>query len=365
MSLTGNSNEEKIWNFLKSKISNEYGVAALMGNLYAESGLSSTNLENAYESKLGYTDSTYTAAVDNGTYTNFVKDSAGYGLAQWTYYTRKQNLLNYMKQQNLSIGDLEGQLNFLYNELSSSYSSVLTALKSATSILTASNVVLTKYENPANQSSSVQSTRASYGQKYYNKYAGTGLSSSTSSSSTNTSASTDTSTSATLNKTEQWQGKVTASSLNVRTYAGTSYALCSFSPLAKDTIVSVCDSVQASDGSTWYYIKYNNSYGFVSGEYIINTSFSSSSSISSTSSKSVTAKDAAASFDKSIAGTYTTTAKLNMRTGAGTGKTILVTLPKGTKVQNYGYYTKNWLYVQVTYNNILYTGFCSKSYLKK
>lgn len=65
----------------------------LMGNLYAESALSPKNLQNSYERKLGYTDDTYTAAVDSGAYKNFVKDSAGYGLAQWTYWSRKQNML--------------------------------------------------------------------------------------------------------------------------------------------------------------------------------------------------------------------------------------------------------------------------------
>jgi hypothetical protein len=91
------SNESTIWTYLKNKGLNDCGAAGLMGNLYAESGLKSTNLQNNYEKKLGYTDDTYTTAVDNGKYTNFVKDSAGYGLAQWTYWKRKQNLLNFAK----------------------------------------------------------------------------------------------------------------------------------------------------------------------------------------------------------------------------------------------------------------------------
>ena len=33
------------------------------------------------------TDKEYTDAVDGGTYTAFSSDSAGYGLAQWTYST--------------------------------------------------------------------------------------------------------------------------------------------------------------------------------------------------------------------------------------------------------------------------------------
>lgn len=171
MALTGSTNEEKIWNFFKNKGLTDCGVAGLMGNLYAESGLSPTNLQNTYEKKLGYTDDTYTAAVDNGSYANFVKDAAGYGLAQWTYWSRKQNLLNYVRSQSKSIGDLESQLEFLYKELSESYKSVLTALKAATSVLSASNTVLKDFEKPKDQGSAVQTKRASYGQAYYDKYA--------------------------------------------------------------------------------------------------------------------------------------------------------------------------------------------------
>ena len=73
MALTGNSIEEKIYNFLYGRIKNAFGVSGLMGNLYAESGLVPTNLQNSFEKKLGYTDDTYTTSVDNGDYTNFVQ----------------------------------------------------------------------------------------------------------------------------------------------------------------------------------------------------------------------------------------------------------------------------------------------------
>lgn len=86
-------NAPKIWNYFKAKGLSDYGIAGLMGNLYAESGLSPINLQNSFEIRLKYTDASYTAAVDNGSYTNFVYDKAGYGLAQWTYWSRKQSSL--------------------------------------------------------------------------------------------------------------------------------------------------------------------------------------------------------------------------------------------------------------------------------
>ena len=165
------SDEKKIWDFLFGKIGNAYGVAGMMGNLYAESGLKPTNLQNTYEKSLGMTDAEYTAAVDNGSYGNFVYDKAGYGLVQWTYYSRKQNLLDFAKGAGKSIGDLGMQLDFLWKELQG-YTTVLNTLKNAKTVLEASNIVLFKFEAPADQSETVQSKRASYGQGYFDKYAG-------------------------------------------------------------------------------------------------------------------------------------------------------------------------------------------------
>lgn len=168
------TNEERIWNFLKDKGLNDCGIAGLMGNLQAESGLRPDNLQNTFAFKLKMSDSEYTKAVDNGTYTKFSNDSAGYGLAQWTWWTRKRNLYNYAKQTKKSIGDLEMQLEFLFEELSKDYKSVLKVLMNAKTVLEASNAVLFYYEAPADQGTAVQATRALYAQKFYNKYAAVG-----------------------------------------------------------------------------------------------------------------------------------------------------------------------------------------------
>lgn len=161
--------DETIWNFLKSKGLNDFAVAGIMGNLYAESALNPKNLQNSYEKSLGFTDASYTEAVDKGSYTNFVRDSAGYGLVQWTYYSRKQNLLDYAKSVAKSIGDLGMQLEFMWQEMHG-YTSVMKTLDGATSVLEASNAILLKYERPADQSTSAQNKRAGYGQKYFDKF---------------------------------------------------------------------------------------------------------------------------------------------------------------------------------------------------
>ena len=160
-----------IWDYFKGKGFNDYGIAGLMGNLYAESGLRPCNLQNTFEKSLNLTDVTYTQAVDNDSYTNFVKDSAGYGLAQWTYWSRKQNLLKFAQEKKVSISDLTMQLDFLYQELTTGYKKVVETLKTAKSVLEASNAVLLEFERPADQSTAMQNKRAGYGQKYYDDYA--------------------------------------------------------------------------------------------------------------------------------------------------------------------------------------------------
>lgn len=168
--LTGKNNEEKIWNYLVAKGLSKAGAAGLMGNLYAESALNPKNLQNSYEKKLGCTDDSYTAAVDSGAYGNFAHDSAGYGLAQWTFWSRKQNMLAFARAAGKSIGDLEMQLDFLFKELSEGYKAVFATLKTAQNVKAASDSVLVNFERPADQSSTAKTKRAGYGQSYYDRY---------------------------------------------------------------------------------------------------------------------------------------------------------------------------------------------------
>ena len=169
--------DEYIWLYLKAKLGNEYGVAGLMGNLNAESGLRPNNLQGSYETSLGYSDESYTSAVDSGAYTEyqFVHDSAGYGLAQWTYWSRKQRMYTFWKERGYdSIGNIDMGLDFLVHELKTYYSGIWNALKKATSVREASNIVLLQYERPKDQSESAQDKRAGYSQTFYDRYTGTG-----------------------------------------------------------------------------------------------------------------------------------------------------------------------------------------------
>ena len=217
------------------------GACGLLGNIHAESGGKSNNLQQTYEKKLGYTDDTYTAAVDNGTYTNFVHDSAGYGLCQWTYYSRKQNLLNYAKGAKASIGSESMQIEFLLHELKTSYKSVFNVLcDSAKTLKQCSDVVLTQFERPADQSDAAKNRRAGYGTNIYNAVAVTTATTST----------------AKATKTVTVTAK---SGLNVRSGPGTSYK--KVTALVYGKTVTVYSDMEngwyaLADGSGYIYGKY-------------------------------------------------------------------------------------------------------------
>ena len=168
---TTTDNAKAIWDRLFTAIQNPYGVAGVMGNFYAESALKSTNLQNTYEKKLDMTDEEYTKAVDNGSYTNFVNDKAGYGLFQATFWSIKESLLNYAKSKGASIGDRDMQVDWFLQAMKNDYKSIWTVLTTAKSVREASDAVLLKFERPADQSEAVQVKRAGFGQTYFDKYA--------------------------------------------------------------------------------------------------------------------------------------------------------------------------------------------------
>ena len=163
-----------IRDFLKKQGLSDYATFGLMGNLQAESGLNPRNMENSYEKKLGFTDDTYTAAVDGGAYLNFTSDRCGYGIAQWTSEGRKKGLLNLAKSRGKSIGDINIQLEWLWAELSGAYIGVLNGIKAAKSIREASDIVLTRFECPADQSERAKQNRAALGEQLYAQYGQSG-----------------------------------------------------------------------------------------------------------------------------------------------------------------------------------------------
>ena len=155
-----------IYNQLTSAGVTKEGACAVLGNIQAESVFIVNNLEDSKNRSLGLTDAQYTERVDNGTYTNFVHDSAGYGLAQWTYWSRKNGLLKYVKSKGKSIGDLQTQVEYLIKEFKEDFASIWSQLKTGTNLYDLTSLLLNKWENPAYKNIS---TRYQYAQAWYNQ----------------------------------------------------------------------------------------------------------------------------------------------------------------------------------------------------
>lgn len=157
--------DKQIWDNLINWGCTEECTAGIMGNLYAESGLQPNNVQNSS----GYSDEYYTSAVDSGSYSEytFVHDSIGYGLAQWTYYSRKQKLYNLTVAVGKSIANYNAQMYLLQQELES-----YGINKDSTSIRETSDWILHEFESPADQSESVEIVRYNYSVEFYERYTG-------------------------------------------------------------------------------------------------------------------------------------------------------------------------------------------------
>ena len=176
ISASAASNQDLVWSFLKSKGFSDAGAAGIMGNLKQESSFKSNNLEGYYEPIIGMNDEEYTAAVDNGTYTksDFMYDHAGYGLCQWTYYTRKEELYDYIKGKGKSIADLTSQLEFMYIEMNNEIGEKgVNELKAAVDVSTACLKFHEEYENSAD-TESMKQRRIKYALEIYDAYSNGG-----------------------------------------------------------------------------------------------------------------------------------------------------------------------------------------------
>lgn len=122
------------------------GACGLMGNMQLESAM---RANNAQDGMTRMSDAEYTAAVDNGTYKNFARDAVGYGLCQWTYWTRKAALLSYAQNKGVSVGDGAMQVSFAIRELKSDYAALWSFLCKTDNVYEATSRVCTEYERPA------------------------------------------------------------------------------------------------------------------------------------------------------------------------------------------------------------------------
>lgn len=224
--------EKEIWTHLINCGLTPCGTAGLMGNLYAESSLRANNLQNNGNTTLCVTDDEFVSLLDSGEYSRdkFINDKYGFGIAQWTFWSRKQALYDYIKKEGVSFGSTKYQLNYLINELKN-YKQLYGLLCTTDSIKEASDAVLINYEKPANQDDTVKNKRYAYSMVIYDRY---------------------------MNK--EYKVRVTASALNYRQGPGTSYKV---NGVIRDKgVYTIVDEIDGwgklKSGAGWICLKYTS-----------------------------------------------------------------------------------------------------------
>lgn len=144
-------------------------ACALLAQIQKESLFKPENLEDSRNNSLGMTDWQYVNTVDSGSYTNFVNDAAGFGLAQWTERSRKQNFLNYFKSRGKSIADLETQIAFLLYEMKAFFGGIWNKCLSSHDLKDLTWSLLNTWENPAEKLMNMVE-RYEYAQEWYQKF---------------------------------------------------------------------------------------------------------------------------------------------------------------------------------------------------
>lgn len=159
------------WIHWRNKGYSPNAVAAIMGNIQAESAFLPNNVEN----RCPLSDVDYTARVDDGRLSRdtFIRDAYGYGYYQHTYWSRKAGLYDLCKQRGVSIANENAQHDWAEQELhQAEYQRVYNKLWSNASLEDMTREFMCWFEKPANQSEAAVQYRIGLARAIYNEFAG-------------------------------------------------------------------------------------------------------------------------------------------------------------------------------------------------
>lgn len=150
LSASGATNEEKLWNTLKSCGLTDIAAAGIVGNVGRETG-------GTFDPRI----------VEGGTYSDSVPSKGGYGLFQYTYSGYKTGLKSYCANNGVGVNTMEGQVGYLMSVIQGA--SWFSQLQNAKTPAEASNIFMNKFEKPGVPAAG---ERIKYAENAYNKYAG-------------------------------------------------------------------------------------------------------------------------------------------------------------------------------------------------
>ena len=161
-SLDGNA--RTIYNKLSNAGYSDVAIAAILGNLNRESSLNPRILQGGGE----YED--YPSEY-------IYNDNVGYGIAQWSFHSRSQGLVDFAASNNKHSGDLELQVDYIIHECSTSYTGVSPTSDFATKetdVLKATWKFHHDYESSADSEEAIRNNRGKDAQGFYKQMTANG-----------------------------------------------------------------------------------------------------------------------------------------------------------------------------------------------
>lgn len=154
ISLVGNDNLEKILRYYVGKGLTLTQASGIAGNYQQESGFNPAKIQGGNIADSGY-------SPVNG---------VGFGIAQWTFSSRQNPLINLSLSENKEIIDLSLQLDYSWNELNGSHAKALDTIKETTTPEDAAYVFHRDYEGSADSEEKVKEVRGGNAIAIYNTF---------------------------------------------------------------------------------------------------------------------------------------------------------------------------------------------------
>lgn len=152
--LVGNDNAEKIFTYLIDKGLTAEQAAGILGNFQQESGFDPAIIQGGQIAGPNYKP----------------VNSIGFGIAQWTFTARQAPLVSLAESSGRSVIDLSAQLDFLWQELTTTHAHALSTLKAETTPERAAYVFHRDFEGSADSEAFVIKVRGGNARALYDKY---------------------------------------------------------------------------------------------------------------------------------------------------------------------------------------------------
>ena len=134
-----------IYNDLRKYGMTHEGACAMLGNMKAESSMTANIAQRGMTS---LSDEAYTRKFDSDP-DSCIKDACGYGLCQWTFWSRKSNLWQFAQNWGVSVGSEDMQTAFAVQELKDDFPDLWKYLCTTNALYTAVERICKEFERPA------------------------------------------------------------------------------------------------------------------------------------------------------------------------------------------------------------------------